>query len=133
MALVVCAVLLLVDLVRSIDHNYQISRQIRALSGQIAAEQDRQLVLREAITYYQSKTYKELAARRQLGLAKPGETLVLAPENRDPESTTPTGAPSTVMDVRRQAREDWSDLPPYQQWWLLFFGPPAQLEAVFGS
>ena len=131
-ALIVFAVVLLVDLVRSVDHNYQISRQIRTLTGQMAATRDQLTVLHEVIMYYQTATYKELTARRVLGLAKPGETLVLAPQNRDPGVSTP-GSVAPPVDPRLQARQRWGDRPPYEQWWLLFFGPSDQLEAVFGS
>ena len=132
LAFIVVTVVLLVDLIRSIDHNYQISRQIRLLTGRITAERDQAIALTEAIGYYQTSTYKELTARRELGLVKPGETLVLAPHNRDPASAGP-GTLATTTDTKVSARQSWSNQPPYQQWWLLFFGPTSQLEAVFGS
>ncbi len=129
---VIAALLLLANLVRSVNSNYSVSRHIRTLTSQIELERDRQTIVKEAISYYQSDTYKELEARRRLGLARPGETLVLVPDNRDvitPGQTMPT-SPS---DHRSDARRSWDEQPPYEQWWLLFFGPSSLLEDAFST
>jgi cell division protein FtsB len=128
--LVAAAIFLGVNLVRSVEHNYAISRQIRTLNGQIATEELRAAVLKDQIQYYQTDTFKELETRRRLGYVKPGESVVLVPENRDPTSAAVAGTPAASES---EARTSWNDTPPYEQWWLLFFGPQSLLEAVFSS
>lgn len=129
--LAILAILLIANLIRSIQVNYGISRQIRTLTAEIAQEHDQAAIDKEQNSYYQTNTYKELEARRRLGYALPGETLVLVPQNKD--NNQPAAGAVNSPESINEARTKWNALPPYQQWWQLFFGPAALLEQTFGS
>lgn len=125
------AILLIANLIRSIQVNYGVSRQIRTLNAEISSEHDQAAIDKEQNDYYQTNTYRELEARRLLGYAAANETLVLVPQNQDATSTTsPSGRTAAAIN---EAKQHWDALPPYQQWWQLFFGPTTLLEQTFGS
>jgi cell division protein FtsB len=66
--------------VKTIQSNYDLQRQIAALKQQndILALQNNNQRLQN--TYYQTDSYQELAARQNLGLAAPGEKILLVPK-----------------------------------------------------
>jgi hypothetical protein len=128
LVLVAVAATLLVNLVRSIQQNVTIQRQLRSLERQISAEENRSDLLRDTLVYERTESFRELELRRRLGYVQPGEKLVLVPENRD--QAAPTNQPTTTTPVST-ARQEWDARPPYEQWWLLFFGPQSLLEEVF--
>lgn len=72
-------VYLAVTVGRAINKNYQSHRQARGIEQDIAQLND-QIRRQELLNiYYQSDTFKELEARRRLGLKRPGEKVVIVP------------------------------------------------------
>jgi len=67
--------------IKTIDSNYQLQKQITALSQQneLQSLQNKNLQLENE--YYQTDQYLELSARQNFGLAKPGETELLVPKD----------------------------------------------------
>ena len=64
--------------------------------------------------YYQSDEYKELAARQYLGVATPGEKLLILPPN-SPSSETATKEPAKTGSVATQPSN-------FTQWLNFLFG-----------
>lgn len=94
----VVIVYLLFTVGRAINKNYQSQRQIKSLQQDIAKLRE-DIARQELLNiYYQSDTFKELEARRRLGLKKSGEKVFIVPtpersngasQNKD-EPQTPT-------------------------------------------
>src|SRR4051812_19500625 len=66
---------------RAVQSNYQLQKQISTLN-----QQDQVLSLQNGNTYLQNQFYKsneylELSARQNLGLAAPGETVLVVPKS----------------------------------------------------
>ena len=129
--LIVLAILLIANLIRSVEANYSISRQIRSLHDQIAQVQDDETVITQENAYFKTDTYKEIQARLRLGYVKQGEKMVLVPTNKD--ETSATNASGGSNSALTEARKSWDEQPPYQQWYSLFFGSQTLLEETFGS
>lgn len=68
--------------------------------------------------YYNTDTYLELSARKQFGIAAPGETLVLIPKSVALAHTTEIAAPKAAKAVAKPQK------PLYQknfEAWMAFF------------
>ncbi len=63
------------------ERNYQLEREINDKQQQLKLVQLETDTLKYEQNYYQSDEYKELAARRDLGLVKPGEKVLILPPN----------------------------------------------------
>lgn len=99
---------------RAIYFNYQVKQRITAVETDIKKLKLEIARLNHLITYYQTETFRELEARRQLGLKKPGEIVVSLPENSDEESSA---GPPKVTPAE--------NLPPkanYVKWLEYLFG-----------
>jgi len=132
LGLIVLALLLVVNLIRSVESNYPVSKQIRSLHNQIAQVQDDETVITQENDYYKTDTYKEIMARERLGYIKPGEKMVLVPENKDTSASSNSTSSSSTTALS-EAQKSWNEQPPYEQWYLLFFGSQTLLEETFGS
>ncbi|MBI2589587.1 septum formation initiator family protein [Candidatus Berkelbacteria bacterium] len=111
-----------INLGRAIQKNYSISEQIRQLKEDIETLEYRLAYLKNQIFYYQSTAYRELEARRRLGLKRPGETVVLIAKNRDNQSQT-TEFPVVAKDTQTDTAKGFFDKASSnaQTWinWLL--------------
>lgn len=101
---------------RAVQNNYQLQKQISELN-----QQDRILSLQNGNTYLQNQFYKsneylELSARQNLGLAAPGEKVLVIPQSVamkyiDSKLATSTGG-SAAPDSRSKYiknLEQWRD------------------------
>lgn len=73
----------------AVNKNYQAHRAIIVLRQKIASVEvdiERQKLLN---TYYQSTTFKELEARRRLGLKKPDEKVFILPQKESQQAQNP--------------------------------------------
>lgn len=108
----------LLNLGRALKQNYTVTNRIRSLNEDIAQLTAHIHRLQNQIIYFQSATYRELEAKRRLGLKLKGETVVLVPENVDPspkagmtdpviapEETTPP--PVDIFDRASQNAGTW--------------------------
>jgi len=68
---------------KSIYKNWQVNQRNEKIKNEISALTDANESLKKEITYFQTQEFKELEARKKLGLKKPDEKLVLIPENVD--------------------------------------------------
>ncbi len=87
------------------ERNYQLEREINDKQQQLKLVRLETEMLKYQQNYYQSDEFKELAARRDLGLVKPGEKVLILPQNtKTAENETPseTDQPVAVADNFRQ-------------------------------
>lgn len=70
--------------------------------------------LKQELEYKKSQEFAEKEIRDKLGLAKPGEAVVVLPKKND-ESLDKLGTSSTNDERRNKT-------PNYTKWWRLFFG-----------
>lgn len=99
---------------RSVYFNYKTNQQIATLKEEIQIAQEENSNLQNLILYYQTDAFKELEARRQLGLAKPGEMVISLPENKESRA-------SSVKDGGKPFEKTNKGTPNYIKWWNFIF------------
>jgi cell division protein FtsB len=104
--------------IKTVQNNYELQKQISVIK-----QQNDVLKLTNQTTdlqsrYYATDEYLELAARQNLGLAAPGETVLLVPKTVALEYTDPSlvydSKNSSVADVKPKSNfaanfQDWRD------------------------
>jgi len=99
--------------VEAIQHNFTLQQRVDALSQQIAVDELQNKTLELQRSYYNSDQYLELSARERLGLAMPGEKLLVLPANTvKPMEQTPAAAPTATI----------ADRSNFGQWMYFLFG-----------
>lgn len=107
--------------VKTLQTNYELQKQISTLKQQnsVLDLKNQNSALRNQ--YFQSNEYLDLAARQDLGLAAPGEQVLLVPKavamkyidpNIGPSTSNPATSADSTNDNRSQASknlEDWRD------------------------
>ena len=112
--LLVLLVLYILFLVGKVVYqNYQTKRRLAEIEAEIERLRQENRRLSDLVTYYQTDTFRELEARKKLGLKKPGETVVALPENADEEIVDPTRLPAAPAPP---------PMPNYRKWWEYLFG-----------
>lgn len=99
--------------IEAIQHNFTLQQQVDALNQQIGVEdlQNKTLQLQKA--YYNSEQYMDLSARERLGVAAPGEKVVILPPNTvQPVAATPIAANQAPITSRSN----------FAQWMYFLFG-----------
>lgn len=103
---------ILVILGRVVWKNWQVNLQIAKLQSEIDQTKKENQYLENLILYYQTSSFKEIEARRKLGLKKPGEKVIpveVVEEEKPLESYFGQTAPPQAS------------LPNYLKWWQIFF------------
>lgn len=102
---------------RSVWVNWQLNQQINAIKKQIELTKEQNRNLENLIVYYQSDSFKEVEARRKLGLKKPGEKVIAVPAktyaNYKVESEAEKNRLSVGMGV--------DNLPNWKAWYQYLF------------
>lgn len=110
--LVLLVAYVLINLSRVVQANYEMNQSIKRLRTEITVLETRIQHLKNAITYYSSTAYRELEAKRRLSLRRPGEVVVLVPENkaelRPPLAVTSSRREGAVQELGplERAREN---------------------------
>ena len=93
------------DLQKGVDNKARQQRLLELETDTLAFQQ----------RYYKSDEYKELAVRERLGLANPGEKVLVLPPN------TELAKQADVVVLKRQSTQS---IPPsnFQQWMNFIFG-----------
>ncbi len=99
--------------VSTLQKNYQHQRQVDLNNQQIALEKLQNQNFQYQQAYYKSDEFLELSARQKLGLAKPGEHLVILPSS---EHITDTVVAKKVV----KSRDNESNI---DRWFNFFFQP----------
>lgn len=109
--LVIAALLLavVVSFGREVARRYAISRELSGLRAQAEELQKQKSQLSDMIDYFRSPLFQEQEARTKLGLAKPGESVVIVPLTDD----------NQTEKVQQEPQQTISN--PLK-WWLYFFG-----------
>jgi len=95
---------------KSIWKNWQITQEIKKTDELVTELTEKIATLKNQILYFQTETFKELEARKRLGLKKAEENVLLIPENVD----TVKSNNSTDNEVQNKTKESSSN--PIK-WW----------------
>ncbi len=103
---------------RAILTNYNLKNTIVKLQDQIVALEQQKKDLDNLILYYQSTAFKELEARKKLGLKAPGEKVMILPI----PVTSATNFPEEVRHEQKAVAgtNQNKDAPNWQLWWQFF-------------
>lgn len=117
---VVIIAMVTLDGVRVLQQNFQLQQQIAQLEQEIAIQELENANLELRNQYYETDQYLELQARRQFGLAAPGETVLLVPEQ-----VAFANSVAEPQDEAAVASEELDERPEYLQnmdeWREFFF------------
>ncbi len=99
--------------IEAIQRNFTLQQQVDALAQQIAVDELQNKTLQLQKSYYNSNQYLELSARERLGVANPGEKVLVLPANtvKPVPATVPT-ASGTPITKRSN----------FAQWMYFLFG-----------
>lgn len=106
LAFLVVALMISWSGVKIIETNYRIQKDIASLQQQNAVRklENRNLELKNQ--YFESEEYLELEARKNFGLAAPGEKVLVVPKNVALRYTTPEkNAVNTVSAEKKSKRQ----------------------------
>ena len=103
--------------IKVVQTNYELEKKISVAKQRNSIEQLENENLKLKNQYYESDQYLELAARRQLGKAAPGEKLYTVPENVALSKTIETDLKSSTEKAETQEKKpmlqqnfsDWMD------------------------
>lgn len=107
----------------TVQTNYKLEKQISALRQQNAVQKLADENLKLQNDYYSSNQYLELAARQNFGLADPGESELIVPENVALSYTKPLPNPSTTS-VKKSSHQPFF-IKNFEAWWNFFLGRQA--------
>ncbi len=98
--------------VKAINTNYSLQKQISTLQQQNAIQALENNNLKLQNQYYNSNQYLELSARQNFGLAAPGETELVVPQNvalsyTAPEPKTPVAKPVSQPPFYERNLKAW--------------------------
>lgn len=100
------------------ERNYALQKQIDELSQQKTLGQLQVELLQYQQKYYNTDEYKELAVRSHLGLAQPGEKLLILP----PNSQAALDADNPNAPSSKQKAKPTTQPSNMQQWLTFLFG-----------
>ncbi len=113
---VIILVVLVVFLGQVINRKYQVAEEIKKTKEKqvdLRSENDR---LADLLEYLKTDTYKDKVARKDLGLQKEGETVVVIEE--DEEAAVPE---ENLLTLVEKEEEVSTYVPTYREWWDYFF------------
>jgi cell division protein FtsB len=99
---------LIISLSRDILRLLRSGERIKLAEEKVYQLEKEQQELLEKKQYYRSVEFIEEEARNKLGLARPGETIVILP-------------PNIPKILGQQEEKPTEELPNWQKWWRLFF------------
>lgn len=92
------------------------NRRIANLKQQIYDTKIGNENLQNLLVYYQTNTFRELAARRRLGLKKPNEKVFIIPDHQKGVIS-----PTIQLDSSNQTQPPEKPTANYLKWWQLFW------------
>lgn len=118
---------------KTVWQNWILRHSILKLYEQIAILEKQKNDLNNLIIYYRSDSFKELEARKRLGVKKPGEKMVIlpvSPSQGGPVLSLPTASssilpPNFPEEVAKEKEavagiESPSQIPNWLLWWQYF-------------
>ncbi len=101
--------------VQAVERNYQLQRVIDQKRRQLQLAELQTDNLQYEQRYYNSDEYRILELKRRLGLAQPGEKVLILPPNSAKAKKIDQDAQPTVQPTPVKQ-------PPFQQWMEFLFG-----------
>jgi len=92
--------------------DYEVETEIKDLQVNIADLKKKNTELEGLIEYLDTDSYKEIVAKRELNLKRPGEIVIAIKDTEE-------GQTSEEIDYSTEV--DYSRTPIYQKWYNLFF------------
>ena len=86
----------------AIQNNFATNQQIKSLREDIVALKDDVNNLQNTIIYYQTDSFKELEARKRLGLKGAGETIIMLPKNNEKKVDSSLQTPQEKTDQEEE-------------------------------
>lgn len=108
------------SLAREWTNNYAVQQEIAKLTAEQAALEAENLDLTAIMSAVQTETYIEQEARIKLGLAKPGEKVVIFSEQDQQVAKIPDGQ-FDKGNISDQSIKAWEKLANPRKWWYYFF------------
>lgn len=108
---------------RSLWQNWDLKRSINKLQEQIAVLNQQKKDLENLNLYYRSDSFRELEARKKLGLKKPGEKVVILPAATPSATTVSPGNFSEELNKEKESIAGVvapSKIPNWLLWWQYF-------------
>lgn len=99
--------------IETIQRNFVLQQQVDAMAQEIAVADLQNKTLELQKNYYNSEQYLELSARERLGVASPGEKLLVLP----PNTVRPAAAPVITSD-----QTPITSRSNFAQWMYFLFG-----------
>ena len=108
--------------VEAVQRNYALQRQVddKRRQQQLMELQTENLQYEQR--YFKSHEYQTLEAKRRLGLAEPGEKVLILPANSDAVKAADTAD----RQASNQLPSEIPPLPPFEQWMEFLFGAKSQ-------
>ena len=107
--------LIIVTFSREVYRRIELNSEIAGLEEQVTKLQQRQTELTNLLDYFKSPLFQEQEARKKLGLAKPGESIVIVPL----ESSSYANTNETAGSQKGESKEG-TTLSNAQKWWRFF-------------
>ncbi len=108
---ILISVTILVSLVKTIYKTFQSGKRLNILGVEVESLEKEKKSLEKVLAERKDLEFVEKEARDKLNLVKPGETLVVIPEDQQP-----------AISNQQSAETELGKLSNPQQWWYLFFG-----------
>ena len=107
--------------VQAVQHNYVLQRQVddKRRQQQLVELQTQNLQYEQK--YYKSQEYLSLEAKRRLGLAGPGEKVIILPPN-----SAQAKAVDSTSQSKRDTQSSLAEPTPFEQWMNFLFGSNRQ-------
>lgn len=108
--------------VKAVQTNYELQKQVTTLQQQNAVLdlQNQNIALQNE--FYGTNQYLDLAARQQLGLAAPGETVLLVPDSVANKYVDSNIGPKTVATAAASSSNESSLIKNLHAWRDFLFG-----------
>ena len=104
--------------VQAVQRNYQLQRDVDDKRRQLALTELQADTLAYEQRYYKSREYQALEAKSRLGLAEPGEKVLILPPNTATAKAIDAGNQPQGVATPAQPLAP----PPFQQWMNFLFG-----------
>ncbi len=101
---------------RSVWLNFQLKKQTEEVEQEISKIQAQNKDLENLILYYKSDSFREVEARKKLGLKKPGEVAVAVPVKT--ANNFQSEVQAQEQGVSEKPKE--TKTPNWQLWWQYF-------------
>jgi hypothetical protein len=97
------------------QRNYGLQKEVDLKRQQLQLAQLQSDNLELQNRYYQTNEYRELEARKSLGLVMPGESVLILPDNSEAAKTADRSTPRQVVVPQE-------DTTNFEQWLNFLFG-----------